>query len=242
MRFRPANISLINRRHYLPRLLLILSSCQRNDQRTLTGHYISLPVWPRLDRSSSSCGRKPLSCKMWYENRANEMKRINVAGVLLTWLLIAANSVSQSSGLPQAPAPDFVTDSAIPTQSEELRRDVEVLNNAQCNGHYIYLDRPTTIGDFVVAKTKTVRVTRPVTPTDSSAETSVLQILKKVWTGQFRSASCQIDWAEFTSWSVEGVVEFEDGTRGRLITDGFHVVLQDHAGKNWFIRLLPAAQ
>jgi hypothetical protein len=26
MRFRPANISLINRRHYLPRLLLILSS------------------------------------------------------------------------------------------------------------------------------------------------------------------------------------------------------------------------
>jgi hypothetical protein len=41
MRFRPANIRLINRRHYLPRLLLPLSSHKRNGQRTLTGHYIS---------------------------------------------------------------------------------------------------------------------------------------------------------------------------------------------------------
>ena len=41
MRFRPANIRLINRRHYLPRLLLPLSSFKRNDQRTLTGHSIS---------------------------------------------------------------------------------------------------------------------------------------------------------------------------------------------------------
>jgi hypothetical protein len=41
MRFRPANISLINRRHYLPRLLLTLSLIKKNDQRTLTGHYIS---------------------------------------------------------------------------------------------------------------------------------------------------------------------------------------------------------
>ena len=45
MRFRPANISLINRRHYLPRLLLTLSSFEKNDQRILTGHYISLPYW-----------------------------------------------------------------------------------------------------------------------------------------------------------------------------------------------------
>src|SRR5215831_17293468 len=46
MRFRPANISLINRRHYLPRLLLTLSSFEKNDQRTLTGHYISMYVLP----------------------------------------------------------------------------------------------------------------------------------------------------------------------------------------------------
>ena len=32
-----------HRRHYLPRLLLTLSSFEKNDQRILTGHYISLP-------------------------------------------------------------------------------------------------------------------------------------------------------------------------------------------------------
>jgi len=46
MRFRPANISLINRRHYLPRLLLTLSSKYNdknnpNDLQILTGHTIS---------------------------------------------------------------------------------------------------------------------------------------------------------------------------------------------------------
>ena len=51
MRFRPANISLINRRHYLPRLLLTLSSFEKNDQRTLTGHYISFPGWRQTDQS-----------------------------------------------------------------------------------------------------------------------------------------------------------------------------------------------
>jgi len=56
MRFRPANISLINRRHYLPRLLLTLSSIEKGDQRTLTGHYISmsgLPVIQELDSEKS---------------------------------------------------------------------------------------------------------------------------------------------------------------------------------------------
>ena len=47
MRFRPANISLINRRHYLPRLLLTLSLKDKNkshptDLQLLTGsHHIT---------------------------------------------------------------------------------------------------------------------------------------------------------------------------------------------------------
>ena len=46
MRFRPANISLINRRHYLPRLRLTLSSIEKDDHHILTGHYISMSVLP----------------------------------------------------------------------------------------------------------------------------------------------------------------------------------------------------
>jgi len=52
MRFRPANISLINRRLYLPRLLLSLSSKDKNkdknknsDEQLLTGsHHINFRV------------------------------------------------------------------------------------------------------------------------------------------------------------------------------------------------------
>ena len=50
MRFRPANISLINRRHYLPRLLLTLSSKYENenhptDLQLLTGsHHINFRI------------------------------------------------------------------------------------------------------------------------------------------------------------------------------------------------------
>jgi hypothetical protein len=50
MRFRPANISLINRRHYLPRLLLILSSKYNDknnpsDSQILTGsHHINFRI------------------------------------------------------------------------------------------------------------------------------------------------------------------------------------------------------
>ena len=52
MRFRPANISLINRRHYLPRLLLTLSSKYNDknnpsDLQMLTGHTISGTSWPQ---------------------------------------------------------------------------------------------------------------------------------------------------------------------------------------------------
>jgi hypothetical protein len=51
MRFRPANISLINRRHYLPRLPLTLSSKYNdknnpNDLQILTGHTISTSELP----------------------------------------------------------------------------------------------------------------------------------------------------------------------------------------------------
>jgi hypothetical protein len=53
MRFRPANISLINRRHYLPRLLLTLSSKyddkdNPSDLQILTGHTISMSEWATI--------------------------------------------------------------------------------------------------------------------------------------------------------------------------------------------------
>ena len=68
MQFRPANINLINRRHYLPRLLLtppvLKGKCKNKnhpgDSKMLTGHTISVSGWPtthsrRLERTEG-CG------------------------------------------------------------------------------------------------------------------------------------------------------------------------------------------
>jgi hypothetical protein len=56
MRFRPANISLINRRLNLPRLLLTLSSIEKDDQRILTGHYISMSGWATIRQKLAMSG------------------------------------------------------------------------------------------------------------------------------------------------------------------------------------------
>jgi hypothetical protein len=42
--------------------------------------------------------------------------------------------------------------------------------------------------------------------------------------------------------NVEASIEFEDGKRSSLVTDGGHVRVQDRTGKYWFMRLAPAVQ
>src|ERR1019366_6712343 len=73
MRFRPANISLINRRHYLPRLLLILSSKRQKqkppqrfeDVDRVTPYQLTVSPQPNrnLERSSKRTHRSPLRRK-----------------------------------------------------------------------------------------------------------------------------------------------------------------------------------
>jgi hypothetical protein len=65
MRFRPANISLINRRHYLPRLRLTLSLKNEDknyhtDTQILTGHSISMSGWPVTRQEREFC-----RCRLW---------------------------------------------------------------------------------------------------------------------------------------------------------------------------------
>jgi hypothetical protein len=67
MRFRPANISLINRRHYLPRLLLTMSSIKTDDHLTMTGHYISGP-------SGRPPARNPKLLPQWRRTQWNNMR------------------------------------------------------------------------------------------------------------------------------------------------------------------------
>lgn len=141
--------------------------------------------------------------------------------------------------------PPIVVDSMVASDYRELIKAATKLESPSCNGGYRYLEHPTTVGEFVGGAVKTIRVLRtapfrpgakPVTPEETR------QKLKRVWQGKFQVPSCQIDWAEPAFWSIEAVVEFEDGKQSPLITDGGHVALRDHNGDGWFFRLFPAAQ
>jgi len=97
---------------------------------------------------------------------------------------------------------------------------------------------PRSVADSMGGRVKTIRVLRFATP----ANISPRDVVRKVWNGKFETSTCYVDWAEMTFWTLEARVEFQDGRQGLLITDGMHVVLQDHDGMTWFLRLLPAAQ
>lgn len=170
------------------------------------------------------------------------MKRIVLMELVFTWLLVLNNLCGQAPVQASGASPSVITDSATPGQPEELRRDAEALERAGCNGHYIHLDHPTTIGDFIGGKATTIRVVRFAQHSNSRNQKELPKALIEVWNGRFQSASCQINWAKFTFWCIAATVEFEDGKHSKLITDGSHIAFQDHLGRNWFARLLPSAQ
>ena len=122
-----------------------------------------------------------------------------------------------------------------------LRLKAEALQLKTCNGYERYVDHPTSVADFVGGLVKDIRIVRFLPEGDTSANEELRNRIGKVWQGTFQGASCFIDWSEGNLWSIEAVVEFYDGTTSEIVTDGFHVAFQDHDGKSWFVRLLPAA-
>jgi hypothetical protein len=139
------------------------------------------------------------------------MKRIGVIRLAFTWLLAVNNLCSQVPVQSSVPSPTVLTGSAASGQLEELRRDAEALESAGCNGQYIYLDHPTTVGDFIGGKATGIRVVRFAQQFNSRNQRELPEVLREVWDGRFQSASCQISWAEVTLWSIAAVVEFDDG-------------------------------
>jgi hypothetical protein len=127
------------------------------------------------------------------------------------------------------------------SDTRELQKDAESLS-AGCGGGYRILEHPTTVGEFEGENVKLIRVvgfaSSPAAPTTKDIQKELL----KVWQGKFQTVYCYVPWDEGASWFVKAEVEFEDGRRSALITDGVHVALQDHGGKGWYLRLLPAAQ
>ncbi len=159
------------------------------------------------------------------------------SGLLLLWFLSV-----QSRAYSEAALPNVVLTSPTAAEYGEVNARVKALERATCNDASRYFEKPMVVQDFVGANVRSIRVVHFFRQSKSPKSDEIRKLIKTVWHGTFQFASCGILWSEGTLWSIECTLEFKDGKQGVLITDGVHVALRDHEGKNWFFRLLPAAQ
>jgi hypothetical protein len=140
--------------------------------------------------------------------------------------------------------PEVRVDASALSNVDEIGRHVSRFEATFCNGGYRWLDQPTTVEHFAGGRLKTIRVIHYAAPGGGKAPSpgEVGNKVLNVWQGKFRAAFCSLPWSEGTWWTSESTLEFEEGKRGTLITDGVHVFLRDRDGKPWFFRLYPAAQ
>ncbi|MGB7847350.1 MAG: hypothetical protein WBL63_17180 [Candidatus Acidiferrum sp.] len=159
-------------------------------------------------------------------------RRVHALHLLLG--LAAFSSSFAQEKLPVANAmPEIKVDASASGTGEEISRDLPKLSALSCSGSRL-LDQPTTVAQIVGGRVMSIKVLHYVA---RSTPQTVRDIMAKVWHGRFRSADCNMFWAEATFWTIESTLEFRDGKRGLLITDGTHVFLLDHGGKPWFFRL-----
>ena len=168
-----------------------------------------------------------------------------MAVVTFAAFFVASSLSGQNPPKDEPALPAVVSDSATGMEYGELDQKVRALNESPCRVTFPYSQVPVTVANFVGGKVKTIKITRVLRLARQKhlpKQQELEKTLRKVWLGQFQSAACRILWAETTFWSIEFVLQFEDGKQGTLITDGVHVALEDHDGNACFFRLLPAAQ
>jgi hypothetical protein len=168
------------------------------------------------------------------------MRLIGAFPIALAWVLVMPFSWGQSPVDSAATTPEIQIH-AVAADLGELERKVRILD-IPCGGRYQYLDHPTTVGQFEGGKVRAIQVVHFAGWRNAPTHKELRDTVRRVWQGKLQSVSCEVDWDEGTTWTVEAVVEFDDGIRSELITDGSHVALQGHDGKGFFFRLLPAAQ
>jgi hypothetical protein len=169
--------------------------------------------------------------------------------VPVIWLAIvpaccAQNAPSTSQPTAVLPLSQIFVDSQKPTDWNDPQWKIREVPNPGCNGGYKTSDQDVSLQELAGHAVKAIHVTayRLNANVPRKEPKDIRQQVLDVWLGKFRTAFCQIAWAESTNWSINATVEFDDGKRGSLLTDGSHVRLLDHEGKFWFLRLLPAAQ
>lgn len=100
-----------------------------------------------------------------------------------------------------------------------------------------------TLQDLLGGKVKEIQVIR-VTPLQPSAPQvtglytppAVLAV-KRALRRRIQDGNCAQVWTERPAWTVQADIQFEDGIKRKLFTDGTFVAAQDRSGRAWFLRL-----
>jgi hypothetical protein len=166
---------------------------------------------------------------------------IFTAFVVSFFLGFSPGAAQQSQGH-ASPLPLVTTDRVVNSSSEELRVEAEMLSGgAGCNST-VWTGKHATVGEIVGGKVIRVRAARfaPFVTTEKADQ--IPTILRQVWERRAEQPVCYIPWDEGASWSIEAILEFEDGKRSILVTDGFHVAVQDHEGHSNFMRIVTEDQ
>jgi hypothetical protein len=155
---------------------------------------------------------------------------------------------AQTTPAPAAPSSGLTLDQIFvdakkPTAWNDPHWKIQDDRDAACTEARPYFDHAISVQELASGPAKAIHVTAYLsTAAPKTAELDLRQRVLKVWKGEFRAGACQILWSEGAVWSIKADIEFGDGKRGSLLTDGVHVRLQAHDGKIWYFRLLPAAQ
>jgi len=155
----------------------------------------------------------------------------------VVWVCVALAVQGQNRAKSEEVLPKILVNSVQLVDFGELNQSVKKIEQPRCaNSRDSEL---LTVANLVWGKVKVIRVTRTLLVKNSPKTKELRETLRKIWRGKFQGAYCRILWDEVVFWSIQSVLEFEDGKKGTLLTDGLHVALQDHDGQVWFFRLMP---
>ncbi len=179
------------------------------------------------------------------DSRDRRVRRIAVLGFALIALITGEEALCQSPVGEALPLPNLVTDSYTKIPLRDLMRKADLLQVPGCSNDTGFLRTPVSLADFVrgpatveamfggtFQSIRILRVADPLMIRDAPEK-----VLAKVWNSKIQDAACFMMWSEMATWDIEALVQFTDGKKSELYTDGFHLAFQDHGGRVWFTRL-----
>ena len=124
-------------------------------------------------------------------------------------------------------------------------RKADLLQVPGCTNRTGFLRTPVSLADFLrgpataeaifgetIQSIRILHVADPPMIRDAPGKE-----LAKVWNSKIQDAACFMMWSEMATWNIEALVQFTDGKKSEVFTDGFHLAFQDHGGRAWFTRL-----